>query len=140
MRKTWARIFFCSPLSAFPLTLALLGLLAACASAPDHPEWIRASATTKDEVVARYGQPDLLIASPDGSTAIYRQAASGPSIPRVEIPIARAAPSGQTMTHMQIIEPGLGAKDLNGEMKERLRNEIRIRYDIRGIVQELSAP
>ena len=40
---------------------------------------------------------------------------------------------------MQPINPGLGAKDLNGKAKERLPKEIRIRYDDLGVVQELSS-
>ena len=96
--------------------------------------------TTKDEVIARYGQPDLVIASPGGDTAVYRPTASGPSIPRVEIPTVQAAPSGKTMTRMQTIDPGLRARDLNRETEERLQCEIRIRFDAQGIVQELSSP
>jgi hypothetical protein len=41
---------------------------------------------------------------------------------------------------MQPINPGLGAKDLNPRTKVLLRSEIRIRYDDRGVVQELSSP
>jgi len=125
---------------AFPLTPAVLGLLAACVSAPGHPEWIRVGVTTQNEVVTRYGQPDLVIASPDGDTAVYRPTASGPSALRLEIPTAQAGPFGTSTTRMQPIDPGLGAKNLKGEGKELLRSEIRIRYDDRGIVQELSYP
>lgn len=41
---------------------------------------------------------------------------------------------------MQPIDPGLGTKDLNTEKKALLRGEIRIHYDDRGVVQELSFP
>ena len=124
----------------FPLTFAMLGLLVACISAPDHPDWIHVGVTTKDEVIARYGQPDWTIASPGGDTAVYRPTASGSSAPRIEIPIAQTGPFGTATTGMQPINPGLGATDLNGKAKKRLRKEIRLRYDDRGVVQELSSP
>jgi hypothetical protein len=125
--------------------LAVLGLLAACASAPDHPapdqpDWIRIGVTTKDEVMQRYGQPDMVIASPDGDTAIYRPPASGQSAPRVEIPTVQAGPLGSATTRMEPINPGLGANDMNRKTNTRVRSEIRIRYDARGVVQELSSP
>jgi len=140
MRHVRIRALLCSLVCSVPLTLCVLGLLAACVSAPDHPEWIRVGVTTKDEVIARYGQPDLVIASPGGDTAVYRPTASGPSIPRVEIPTAQATPSGGSMTRMETIDPGLRARDLNRETQERLQPEIRIRYDARGVVQEVASP
>ena len=145
MRNLRARFALCSILYSFPMTLAVLGLLAACASAPDHPtpdhpDWIRVGVTTKDEVIQRYGQPDMVIASPGGSTAVYRPTASGQSAPRVEIPTVQAGPLGSATTRMQPVNPGLGANDMTAKTKERLRSEIRIRYDAQGIVQELSSP
>jgi hypothetical protein len=140
MRNVRARAILCSLVFSFPLTLALLGLLAACVSASDHQDWIRVGVTTQDEVVARYGQPDLVIVSPGGDTAVYRPTASGPSIPRLEVPTAQAGPFGAATTRMQPIDLGPGAKDLNREAKGRLRSEIRIHYDARSIVQELSSP
>lgn len=129
----------CLLVSAFSLAPILLGLLTACVSAPEHENWIHAGVTTKDEVIARYGQPDWVIASPQGDTAVYRPTASRSSTLRLEIPTAQAGPSGTAMTGMQPINPGLGAKDLNKKGKERLRKNLRIRYDDRGIVQELSS-
>ena len=123
---------------AFSLTL--LGLLAACVSAPDHRNWIQVGVTTKDEVITRYGQPDWVIVSPDGDTAVYRKTAFGPSAPRLEIPTAQTGPFGAATTGMQPIDPGLGAKDLNEKSTDRVWKEIRIRYDDRGVVQELSSP
>ena len=139
MRNIRARVLLLSLVHTFPLTLAVLGLLTACVSAPD-PDWIQVGVTTKDEVITRYGQPDWVIVSPDGDTAIYRPIASGQSAPRLEIPTAQAGPLGSTTTRMQQINPGLGAKDLNPRTKMLLRSEIRIRYDDRGVVQELSSP
>ncbi len=140
MRLVWTGIILRSFAQEFLPAVVMLVLLAACASAPDHPDWIRVGVTTKDEVIARYGQPDWTIASPGGDTAVYRQTASGAAAPRIEIPIAQAGPFGSATTRMQPIDPGLGAKDLNGKTRERLLKEIRIRYDDRGIVQELSSP
>jgi hypothetical protein len=127
-------------LSLCSLMPAMLSLLTACVSAPDHTSWIRVGTTTKDEVVARYGQPDWVSASPGGETVVYRPTASGRSAPRLEIPTAQAGPFGTATTRMQPIDPGLGAKDMNGKEKEWLRKELRIRYDDRGVVQELSSP
>lgn len=139
MRNLEARHIRYSLLYSFLMTLGVLGLLAACVSAPDHQDWIRVGVTTEDEVITRYGQPDLVIASPGGDTAVYRPTASKPSAPRLEIPTAQAGPFGTSTTRMQPIDTGLGAKNLNRETKEQLRSEIRIRYDARGVVQELSS-
>ena len=145
MRNARTPTILCSLVCAFPLMLGLLVLLVACVSAPDHsapdpPDWIRVGVTTKAEVITRYGQPDLIIASPGGDTAIYRPTASGSSISQIEIPTAQVGPFGSSTTRMQPINPGLGANDLNREAKERVRSEIHIRYDARGVVQELSSP
>lgn len=140
MRQVRAGGLLCSFVCAFLQALAVLGLLVACVSTPDHQDWIHVGVTTKDEVITRYGQPDWVIASPGGDTAVYRRTVFGSPAPRLEIPTAQAGPFGAATTGMQPINPGLGAKDLNGKAKERLPKEIRIRYDDRGIVQELSSP
>ena len=124
-------------LHSVAMILTVLGLLAGCVSPPGHPNWIRVGETTKNDVIERYGPPDMVIASPGGDTAVYRPIASAP---RLEIPTAQVGPSGTAVTSMQRIDPGLGAKDLNREKKELLRDEIRIRYDTQGIVRELSSP
>jgi hypothetical protein len=134
------RAILCRIVSSFTLTLGLLGLLAACVSTPDQTDWIRIGVTMKDDVIARYGQPDLVMAAPGGDTAIYRPTGSGASVPRLEIPTAQVGPFGTATTRMQPIEPGLGVRDRGTEAKEQLRREIRIRYDARGVVQELSSP
>jgi hypothetical protein len=137
VRSSQARLIRCFLLYAFLIAPAVLGLFSACVSTPDHPHWIRVGVTTKDEVIQRYGQPDLVIASPGGDTAIYRPTASGPSVSRLEIPTAQPGPFGTSTARMQPIDQGLGAKDLNRETKELLRSEIRIRYDAWDVVQEL---
>jgi len=147
MRQARTGAILCSLVYAFPQMLVLLGLLAACASAldhsaPDQPDWIRVGVTTKAEVITRYGQPDLVIASPSGDTVVYRPTAPKSSAPRLEIPTAQAGPFGSATTRMQPIDPGQGANDsdMNTKARERLQSEIRIRYDGHGIVQELSSP
>lgn len=134
------RAFPCRLVCSFTLTAGLLSLLAACVSSPDQTDWIRIGVTTKDEVIARYGQPDLLMTAPGGETVTYRPTGSGVSIPRLEVPTAQAGPFGVPTTRMQPIEPWLGARDSSTEAKEQLRRELRIRYDARGVVQELSGP
>lgn len=124
-------------LRSVSIILAVLGLLTGCVSLPDHPDWIRVGATTKHEVIERYGPPDIVIASPAGDIAVYRPIAPAP---RLKIPTAQIGPSGTAVTTMQRIDPGLGAHDLNRERTELLRREIRIRYDSQGIVQELTSP
>lgn len=124
----------------FPLMLSLLSLLAACVSAPDPQDWIRVGETTKAEVVTRYGQPDLVLASREGETAVYHPTASSSSAPQMEIPTVQAGPLGTATTQMRPINPGLDANDRSREGKERVRSEIHIRYDARGVVQELSTP
>jgi hypothetical protein len=126
-----------SVLHSVSIMLATLGLFVGCVSTPAHPDWMRIGVTTKADVLARYGQPDLLIGSPDGDTVVYRPSAS---VPRLEIPTAQAGPFGTSTTSMQRINPGLDTNDLNRERKELLRSEIRVRYDNRGVVQELSSP
>jgi hypothetical protein len=131
---------YCRYVSSFLLTLGLLGLLAACASSPDHRDGIRIGVTTKEDVIARYGQPHLMMAVPGRDTAIYRQTGADASVPRLEIPTVQAAPLGNTTTRMQPIVPGLGAKYLDNGAQERMSNEIHIRYDAQGVVEGLSAP
>jgi hypothetical protein len=140
MRFIGAHTIRCLLVSAFSLAPIILGLLTACVSAPDRENWIHVGVTTQDEVIARYGQPNWVTTSPQGDTVVYRPTASGSSARRLEIPTAQAGPFGSATTRMQVITPGLGAKDLDGETRERVRREIRIRYNAQGIVQELSAP
>ena len=46
MRQVRTCASLCSLVCCFPLTLGVLGLLAACVSAPDHQDWIRVDVTT----------------------------------------------------------------------------------------------
>src|SRR5215510_9267906 len=136
------RVYFFFLLSS----LGIWGLMwmASCASGADQTQsdanqtqWIRIGQTTKDEVVARYGEPDLMQTSPDGAVATYRPTASKRPPPSVEIPTAQPGPFGAPATTMKPIQPGLGAEDMAGGRHEWIRKEIKIRYDAKGIVREV---
>ena len=108
----------------------------ACVTVADETNWILVGVTTRDEVVRQYGPPDLLVVSQEGETATYRPARSERPTPRIEIPEMQAGPGGQQTTRMQQIKPGLGAGTISAGTR-RPPHEIRIRYDSRGVVQEV---
>lgn len=115
----------------------ILVFVSACTSVPDQGEWIKIGQTTREEVVKRYGQPDLVMASKEGETEIYRPTKLGRSTPKMEIPTVQAGPLGTTTTKMEPVNPGVGARPTNGNLQERPEQELRIRYNAQGIVQEL---
>jgi len=129
------RLIFSSFLSC--LGVGCLIWITACATVSDQTSWIQVGMTTKDEVVARYGEPDFMQTSADGAIATYRPTSSKRSSPRVEIPTVQAGPFGTATTTMKPIEPGLGAEDSAAGRRERPKKEIHIRYDAQGIVQEV---
>ena len=116
------------------ITIVLIG---ACATVPDKGNWIKVGQTTKAEVIERYGQPDLVMASGEDETAIYRSRDLRSPSPRMEIPTVQAGPLGSATTKMEPINPGLGARPTNGGPQNRPEQELRIRYNARGIVEEL---
>ena len=113
----------------FAISLSAFWLIGACAGAPDERGWIAVGHTTRDEVVERFGQPDLVVAAEAGETVIYRARDSRQPAPRVEIPTVQAGPLGTATTKMEPIR--------SGKAREGPMHEIRIRYDARGIVQEV---
>jgi hypothetical protein len=119
------------------LSFGALVLVGACASVPDQGDWIKIGQTTREEVVKRYGQPDLVRASEEGETAIYRPRGSSRSTPQMQIPTVQAGPLGTTTTKMEPVNPGLGGRPMNGGPGERPEQELHIRYNTQGIVQEL---
>lgn len=123
--------------SLYALPMGILIFVVACATTSDPAEWIRVGMTTRAEVIEHYGEPDLVIVSQGGDTAIYRPRNSGQSAPRIEVPTAQAGPLGTATTRMQPIDPGLGARATNAGAQDRPKKEIQIRYNARGIVQEL---
>ena len=117
----------------FPaLALSVSMLLAACAeTSVDRTAWIQVGHTTKSEVVAQFGEPDLVLTERDGETVTYRPAVVRPS---VQIPTAQPGPLGTSRTQMETVEPGLGKNDT---VSRRPSKEIRIRYNAQGIVQDV---
>jgi hypothetical protein len=118
------------------LALALV-LVGASAGVPDQRDWIQIGQTTREEVVKRYGQPDFLKTSEEGEAAIYRPRDPGRSIPEMEILTMQEGPLGTATTKMEPINPGLGRRPTNGSLRERPEQELYIRYNTQGIVQEL---
>ena len=88
-------------------------------------------------MIKRYGQPDFARTSEEGETAIYRPREPGRSTPQMEIPTMQAGPLGKATTKMEPINPGLGRRPTNGSLQERPDQELYIRYNTQGIVQEL---
>jgi hypothetical protein len=114
-----------------------LVLIGACAAVPDQEDWIKIGRTTRDEVVERYGQPDLVMVAEGGETAIYRPSDRGRSATKVEIPRVQAGPLGTSTVKMEPINRGSGTRSTSGSLQERPEQELRIRYNTQGIVQEL---
>jgi hypothetical protein len=124
------------PQLLFP-SLGTVVLVSACATAPDQKDWIKVGQTTREDVVAWYGQPDLIVASEGGETAIYRPRGPKQSPPQVQVPTVEAGPLGTVTTRTEPAKPGLGTRPTNGGMMERPEQELRIRYDAQGIVQRV---
>ncbi|HSA86589.1 MAG TPA: hypothetical protein VLE46_10430 [Nitrospira sp.] len=115
------------------LLLSVPILLLACAeTSVDRTSWIQIGKTTKSEVVAHYGEPDLVFNDRDGETVTYRPARQ-PS-PSIQVPTAQAGPFGTMRTETRTIEPGLGKND---QASRRPQQEIRIHYDAQGVVQDV---
>ena len=133
----WPRHNFLSCLRFVLISWGALVLVGACAAVSDQREWIKIGQTTREQVVERYGQPDLVMASKEGDMEVYLPRDPSQAAPRMEIPTAQAGPLGTMTTKMEPINPGLGSKPGNGNLKERPEKELRIRYNAQGIVQEL---
>jgi len=126
--------------------VAVVLLVAGCAtdqlgqpSAAEDTGWIKIGVTTREEVIARYGDPDATARSPQGEVTVYR--AARPSTPSVtpSIPVVRPGPFGTATTEMTPIEPGLGTKPAGASgAAARPGRTIWVRYDTRGVVQEWS--
>ncbi|MGA6828412.1 hypothetical protein ACO9S2_12450 [Nitrospira sp. NS4] len=127
----------------FSLIVCCIGIgclmgLSSCATDADRSSWIQIGVTTKDEVIERYGQPDMVRLSSEGETATYRPVASLPASPPPPVAqVVEAGPEGKmTFTSRPVIR-GLGARHVAAGTQDRPGREIRIRYDARGIVQEV---
>lgn len=114
-------------------TISLLSWIGGCAGASGEKTWIAVGTTTRDEVVKRYGQPDIIRMSGGDSIATYWPASARPIRPQMEIPTVQAGPSGTTTTQITPIESGFDRPD----QPERPVQEIQIRYDAQGVVREV---
>lgn len=118
---------------AYLIVLSVAVWFSACAETTiDRTSWIQIGQTTKAEVIAQYGEPDLVLTEQEGETAVYRPTQR--VAPPVQIPTATPGPLGTTTTQMQTVEPGLGK---NTKVYQRPQKETRIRYNAQGIVQEV---
>lgn len=118
-----------------PFTIAAWLSIAGCVAGGERASWIKVGTTTKDEVLARYGEPDLVRASADGDTVTYRPAAARQ--PLVSVPVARPGPAGLTTTQTEPVSPALGVRDVAAGTDEHPPYEVQIRYDAQGIVREV---
>lgn len=126
-----------SPLHILLISWGVLVFLGACAEVPAQKDWIKIGETTRDEVVKRYGQPDLVMASEEGETAIYRPREPKRPTPQAQIPTMQAGPLGTVTTKMEPVKMGTGNGPANGGQQDRPEQELRIRYNAQGVVQEL---
>jgi hypothetical protein len=113
-------------------------LIGACSGIPDQKNWITIGQTTREEVIKRYGEPDFVIASAEGETAIYRPRDSGISPPPVQIPTIQAGPLGTATTKLETHDPGINTNPTIGNLPDRPAQELHIHYNTKGIVQQLS--
>ncbi len=113
--------------------ISLISSIGGCAGAPEETTWIAVGTTTKDEVVKRYGQPDMIQMSGEDSIVTYWPASARPIRPQMEIPTVQTGPSGTTTTQMTPIQPGFDRP----HTQERPMQEIQIRYDAQGVVREV---
>jgi hypothetical protein len=123
-----------------PHRLLLAGIalivVGACSSMSNQSDWIVIGQTTREEVIEAYGPPDLVMSTHEGDLAVYRP--RDPShASQLRIPTAQTGPFGTSITKMEPVTPGLGARRMNGGRLERPTQELRIRYNAQGIVTEL---
>jgi len=132
-----SRRILLSRLHLLLISWAVLVLVGACAEVPAQKDWIKTGVTTREEVVKRYGQPDLVMASDEGETAIYRPRDPKRPTPQAEIPTMQVGPLGTVTTKMEPVKMGTGNGPANGRQQERPEQELRIRYNAQGVVQEI---
>lgn len=117
--------------------LSVVSVLTSCATVRPL-DWITVGGTTRDEVVAQYGEPDLIRVMPDGEVAAYRPTAPTAARPRLSIPLVEAAgDQGAIRTREQPLERGLGVRGVGTGARARPEKEFRIRFDRNGVVQAL---
>jgi len=109
-----------------------------CATGQGDSGWITIGKTTRQEVLERYGEPDLVRVSADGEVAMYgmRNSAASSGPPPVA-QVAEPAPEGKMTFQPHPIIRGLGARDIGAGTPARPQREIHLRYDAQGIVREV---
>jgi hypothetical protein len=135
LTSTNAGRLFSSVLCCIGIT-CLVGL-SSCATSVEGPSWIRIGETTKEEVIKRYGEPDMVRLSSNGETATYSPAFSPSASPPPVTQAVEPALEGKMTFKPQPVVRGLGARNVADGSQDRPRKEIRIRYDASGIVQDL---
>jgi hypothetical protein len=104
----------------------------------DQTSWIEIGKTTKADVVARYGKPDLTQRVAVGTVVIYLPALKYPPPPPA-VPTIRTmqpTPAGFGVAMTNPIEPRLAVADGGGDAHGRPRLGLRIRYDAQDVVRE----
>jgi hypothetical protein len=134
----WLRKTLLSLVQFRRIAWGCLVLLCACAAVSQQNEWITVGHTTREEVVEAYGQPDVVMETAEGETVVYRPRNASRSTPTVEVPTAQAGPLGTVTTRTEPVVRGYGSTSADGGLRGRPHRELRIRYDARGVVQELS--
>jgi hypothetical protein len=119
----------------FVTLLLPLGVFLTAACATDNTDWIKVGVTTKDEVVAQYGEPDLVIISPQGEALTYR--AFPVQNPVGPIEVARAGPFGLGIFQTEFVVPGLGVRPVAAGPRPRPAGSIAVVLDEEGIVREV---
>jgi hypothetical protein len=131
------------------LLVCLLTLIAAislawlpgCTTVPDPADqtnWIEIGKTTKADVVARYGEPDLTQRIAIGTVVIYlpvlKYPPPPPAVPTIQTMQPTPAGFGVAMTNP--IEPRLAVADVGGGAHGRPWQGLSIRYDAQDVVRE----
>lgn len=119
------------------ISWGFLALLSACAFIPHQNEWIIVGHTTREEVVEAYGEPDVVMETAEGETAVYQPRTVSHSRAPMEIPTTQAGPLGTVTTKMEPVVRSYGSTSTDGGLRGRPDRELRIRYDAQGIVREL---
>lgn len=117
--------------------LCVVSALASCATVRPS-DWITVGSTTREEVVAQYGEPDLIRVMPEGDGAVYHPTAPTAARPRLSIPLVEAAgDQGAIRTREQPLERGLGIRGVGTGARARPEREFRIRFDRNRVVRAL---
>lgn len=118
-----------------------LAWLPGCTTVPvpaDQTSWIEIGKTTKADIVARYGKPDLTQRLAVGSIVIYFPAWKHPPPPSAVPTIQTMQPTsaGFGMAMPNPLGPRLAVADVGDGGHERPRQGLSLRYDAQDVVRE----